>query len=454
MHLANKLLLGSFAGCLFNARMNCLLNFFILSDPSNLERPRLEARWGLLWLLAACLLVGCGAPQPSAAPHLVVWMVGDDKVPRLLRPAVEVFQAEHPGVTVEVRDVPWADAMSKYSAALASRSGPDIITGGTTFGIDLGAKGALIDLNERAPDLVQRLEQYAVPGAIRSVRHPSGALHAAPFDMHLQLQFYRTDLLPQAPTTWDDFDRTVVQLRQRGARGFAQQWGNTSWLGYFPYLLQAGGTVYDESCTRAVVDSPQAVRALNYYATLYKRLNASTDTWPDADGGLENGSFPLMQSGTWQLVSLDITRKKIAGKWAAAPLPAGPTGRNTAFIGGSVMGVTTFSPNVALALDFMRTIYRADVTRQIIEEAPKLRLLWLPGGRADQLDAVALTPPQRRALMAQLKDTAGPPNCPGWQRLSETLTRAVQRVVLADGDAQQELSEAARKLNQALRSGR
>src|SRR5205807_5244952 len=101
----------------------------------------------------------------------------------------------------EVRDVPWADAMSKYSAALASRTGPDLITGGTTFGIDLGAKGALVDLNQRAPDLVRLLEQYAVPGAMRSVRRPDGVMHAAPFDMHLQLQYYRTDLLPRAPAT-------------------------------------------------------------------------------------------------------------------------------------------------------------------------------------------------------------------------------------------------------------
>ena len=400
-----------------------------------------------LWLLLA-------VAGPAQAQKLVVWMVGDDKVPRILRPAVVAFQAQHPGVAVEVRDVPWADAMSKYSAALASRTGPDVITGGTTFGIDLGAKGALIDLNQRAPDLVKVLNQYAVPGALRSVRRPDGVMHAVPFDMHLQLQFYRTDLLPKAPATYDEFDATVRRLRAAGARGYAQQWGNTSWLGFFPYLLQAGGALYDAQCTQALVDRPEAVRALTYYATLYRQLKAPTDTWPDADGGLENGSYPLIQSGTWQLTSLDVVRRKIIGRWAAAPLPAGPTGRRTAFVGGTVMGVTSFSPNVDLALDFMRTVYSAEVTRLMAQEAPKFGLLWLPGGRADQLEAVPLKPGQRQALLDQLKDTEGPPNCPGWQRLSESLTRAVQRVVLADGDAQQELSKAAEKMNAALRSGR
>lgn len=63
-----------------------------------------------LWLLLA-------VAGPAQAQKLVVWIVGDDKVPRILRPAVAAFQAQHPGVAVEVRDVPWADAMSKYSAA-------------------------------------------------------------------------------------------------------------------------------------------------------------------------------------------------------------------------------------------------------------------------------------------------------------------------------------------------
>ena len=211
------------------------------------------------WLALLLALAG-----PLHAQTLVVWMVGDDKVPRLMAPAVAEFHKQHPEVAVEIRDVPWADAMTKYSAALASQRGPDLVTGGTTYGIDLGAKGALVDLTQRAPDLVRLLEQYANPGALRAVRRPDGVMHAAPFDMHVQLQYYRTDLLSHAPATWDEFDATVARLRAGGARGFAQQWGNTGWVGWYPYLRQSGGAIYDERCTKSVVDSPQAVRALQY----------------------------------------------------------------------------------------------------------------------------------------------------------------------------------------------
>lgn len=405
-----------------------------------------------LALLAAGLLLAAAAPLRAEA--LVVWMVGDDKVPHVMAPAVQAFRARHPGVRVEVRDVPWSDAMTKYSAAFASRTGPDVLTGGTTFGIDFGGKGGLVDLRTHAPDLMQLLEQHANPGVMRSVRRPDGALFAAPFDMHVQLQLYRTDLLPAAPATWQEFDRAVAAQRAQGRRGFAQQWGNTGWMGWFPYLYQSGGRIYDAACTRSVVDSPQAVRALDYYATLYTRLKSSTDTWPDADGGLEAGDYPLIQSGTWLLSSMDVHRKKVRGRWSVAPLPAGPEGRRTAFMGSSVVAVTSFSPRIPLALDFLRTLYEADVARRMMLTAWEMGLTWMPAGRADQLPALPMPADRKQAMLAQFAEAEGPPNCPGWQCHDWVLTRAVQRVVLAGADAQTELTRAARTLTQALERAR
>jgi ABC-type glycerol-3-phosphate transport system substrate-binding protein len=396
--------------------------------------------------LALSLLLAAGCSQAPAA-HLVIWMVGDDKTPRLMQPAVEAYRARHPDVTVEVRDVPWADAMTKYSAALASRRGPDLITASSSYAISLGAKGALVDLNQAAPELARELEQHANPGALAAIRRRDGVLYGAPFDMHMQLQYYRSDLLREAPATWGRFITTAQALRARG-HGFAQQWGNTSWLGFYPYLRQAGGAVYDASCSRAVIDSPEAVRALAYYARLYRELQAPTDGWPDADGGLESGAYGLMQSGTWLLSRLDMTHKGLVGKWAAAPLPAGPTGKRTAVLGGTVLAVMRFSPHRELALDFMRSLYQPETTRRMAEAALQYGGMWLPSGRQDQIAALPL--PHRQALLDQLADAEGPPPCPAWMRQDYIVTRAVQRVVLAGADPQAELSRAAAVMNRAL----
>jgi multiple sugar transport system substrate-binding protein len=391
-----------------------------------------------------CLALAC---EPALAARLVIWMVGDDKTPQVMQPAVQAYRSAHPDIAIEVRDVPWADAMTKYSAALASKRGPDLITGSTSYAIALGAKGALVDLNQAAPDLARQLEQHANPGALRAIRRTDGRLYGAPFDMHVQLQYYRSDLLREAPADWEGFLTAARALRGQG-HGFAQQWGNTSWLGFYPYLRQAGGAVYDASCSKAVIDSPEAVRALSYYARLYRELQAPTDGWPDADGGLESGAYGLMQSGTWLLSRMDMVHKGLVGKWAAAPLPSGPTGKRTTVLGGTVLAVTRFSPNRELALDFMRTVYQPDVTRRMAEAALAYGGMWLPSGRQDQIASLPL--PHRDALLKQLADAEGPPPCPAWMRQDYIVTRAVQRVVLAGGDAQTELSRAAAVMNRAL----
>jgi len=72
-------------------------------------------------LLARAALTAGLLAATSHAARLVIWMVG------------------------EVRDVPWADAMTKYPAALASKRGPDLFSGSKSYAIALGAKGALVD---------------------------------------------------------------------------------------------------------------------------------------------------------------------------------------------------------------------------------------------------------------------------------------------------------------------
>src|SRR5450830_1305540 len=80
--------------------------------------------------LLSSLMLGLTAAGAAHAEKLTIWMVGDDKTPKILQPAVDAYKRKHPGVEFEVRAVPWGDSMTKYSAAIASKAGPDLITGG------------------------------------------------------------------------------------------------------------------------------------------------------------------------------------------------------------------------------------------------------------------------------------------------------------------------------------
>lgn len=401
-------------------------------------------------VLAAAFAMGTAMAVPAQAAKLTIWLVGGDDSPKVLQPAIDAFTAKYPGTEFEVRPVPWGDAMTKYSAAIASKTGPDIITGGLSYGIELGAKGGLVDLAKKAPDLVATMNKYANKGLLKSIKGVDGSLFAVPYDISVQMQFYRTDMMAKPPATWAEFAAEVEKQRAAGNKGFAQQWGNMAWLGFFPYLAQAGGSLYDDKCTKATIDSPEAAAALTYYAGLYTKYKIPSDTWPDADAGFETGTFPLMQTGSWVYTTLDMTRPKIVGKWGVTHLPSGPTGRSTAFLGGTVVGVTQFSTNQDLAVNFVKTLYEAPVAKAMIETGLKNNVLWLPGGREDLIDGSSIKAEHRKALLTQLRDAEGPPNCKGWLKVDAAVTRAIQQVVLAGADPKQALAEAAAKMNRAL----
>ena len=307
----------------------------------------------------------------------------------------------------------------------------------------------MINLKEKYPAFAEQVAKTAQPGVLRSITAVDGSLYAVPYDLTVQLMYYRKDLVTKAPKTWDEFAKAIEKERAAGRKGFAQQWGNAGWLGYFPYLYQAGGRLYDEKCTRATVASAEGVKALQFYAGLYTKYKAPTDGWPDMEQGMESGDYAMGMTGNWALLGIPASRPNLKGKWEAAVLPAGPSGKSTAFIGGSVMGVMAYTKVPDLAVSFIQTVYAATVTKNLVDAAGKLGNLWLPGGRTDMTSLVNIST-GKGALLAQLKDAEGPPNCPGWEQSGDALQKAIQTVIFNNTDPKAALDAAAATMNENL----
>ena len=119
----------------------------------------------------------------------------------------------------------------------------------------------MVDLKASYPDLVANVQKLAQPGIYSSVVPPSGEVYGVPFDLTLQTFIARPDLLKkedvsQTPQTWDEL---TAALQKDGNKGLGFGWGNASWLGYFPFLYQAGGTLYNEDCSAATINSEQGL---------------------------------------------------------------------------------------------------------------------------------------------------------------------------------------------------
>lgn len=408
---------------------------------------------------AATTTSSVGAVTPStkqlAPATITVWATGADTDAQVLQAAADSFGTLHSGVKVNIQSISWDDSHAKILAAVSSGTGPDIITGGLSYGIEFGKKGGLVDLKAKYPDLVDQAQKLSQPGIYKALVGQDGKVYALPGDLTVYMMYYRTDILQQnginPPKTWDDLSAALTKLMSAGkAKGLGFNWGTTGWLGYFNFLYAAGGTLYDNQCTKATVNSPEGLKALQFYSDLYSKYKAPTDTSTDFEAGLASGDYPIGFNGSWELINMEVSHPEIKGKWAAAPLPSGPGGKSTAFIGGRALSIMNTSKSQDQAAEFIRYLFTDQAAQQTSDQAAKLSTLWLPA-RVDMADKLQIPADRISAIKAQLNDAAGPPICTGWEESGSTVDKKLQEVILNKGDPKKALDDIANTMNQNLK---
>lgn len=178
-----------------------------------------------------------------------------------------------------------------------------------------------LDFEGFSPALVEMLSYEGVP-------------YAAPMITEGDLMFYRKDLLEEkgleVPTTLDEYLEVVKALHDpprvygtatRGLRGS----GMNVWR-FSHYLSAFGGSYIDEE-GNVTINSPEAVKAVEYYIELIKRSPSPTMSWSDvldafAAERVGIATFANLKMDTLQ----DPERSVVADKMGYSVAPAGPIG--------------------------------------------------------------------------------------------------------------------------------
>ncbi|MCK2216563.1 extracellular solute-binding protein [Actinomadura sp. ATCC 31491] len=397
-------------------------------------------------LSAACATSGQKQTQQAdqnAPMTLSFWSTGGDDETATFQKAADLYHQKHPNVTVKVQTLSWDDAYAKLLAAATSRTGPDILSGGMTWTIQFGARGAMVDLREHGIDA---LKGQAQPAQWESAVSPDGSVYGVPLDMSTMTLYYRTDLLKEAgldgpPTTWQELVDDIGKLKAAGVKKpYSQDWGNLDWIGYFNYLYQAGGAFYTPDC-KPSLNTPQAERALTYWVDLYRKHGAPTATVEGSDA-LDTGTA-MVVAGNWIAKGIDANKPKLKGKWAMAALPAGPAGPTT-FIGGRAIGVTSYSKYARTGADFVRFMYSDEAIAAVADEARKRNISYIPP-RPDKIVGGSTFTPEQAQVFAQAISTGkAAPGCPGWDESASDVAKQLQSAILGKSDVRTALTEAAK----------
>ena len=386
---------------------------------------RLLAVGALAGVLA---LAGCGgddddggsAAKPAAGElsgTVTTWIMdpGSPKLQEVLNGQGTAFEADNPGTDVKIEFVPWAQAHDKFTTAIAGGKVPDVAEMGTTWTPEFADQGAFEPVPASASgDYVSSLVDAATLDE---------EVWGKPWYAGARALVYRKDVLKQAgvevPTTWDELKEAARTIKEKGGGIYPVAFNGLTEHYYLPTIWQAGGEIaaQDGESWKAALNTPEGVEAIDFYTSFYKEdlTPKAAIGWeePDAQEAFINGDIAMLVAGGWTYNSIIQTKPELEKKIGTALAPAGPSGQDTAFAGGSHLVVFNESENVETANAFVDFMLEPANLNEFTSE-----IGFLPGTVAGIEESGYLDDPVRKPFAEQLLDhSAVYPPSPRWGAL-------------------------------------
>lgn len=222
-------------------------------------------------LATAC---GSGGDQGGDASALDIWLppLAVDNVDAELWDDILAPFEEETGIDVNVTIVPWDAYETKYLTGVSSGPGPDVGYMYTEMIGDYTAKDQIVSLDEFVTDEQRENLIFLDRGEI------NGSQMMMPFVVGgARVLFYNKELFSQAgitepPTTWEDLTEVSLALKDAGVQPLAMPWGDPNRgsmnAQFFPFVWQAGGSLFEEDGSATTFDSPEMLKAAEYLVTL------------------------------------------------------------------------------------------------------------------------------------------------------------------------------------------
>ena len=255
-----------------------------------------------------------------------------------------------------------------------------------------------------------------------------GQLVAVPDNTNTQLLWYRSDLVPNPPTTWAQMIADAEQLAKAGKPHYieiqgAQYEGATVWFNTM--VASAGGSILNASASGPALGAP-AVKALS----IMKQLASSPAADPSMSVQMENQNRLAMEAGTaafelnygfvYQAMKADNPALFKNFKWAPYPeVTSGVPAKVT--IGGIDLAVSAYSAHQDLA--FQAALCLRDAQNQLIGATV--------GGVPPTITSLYSNPqlfsgyPYHAAILAALENASVRPQTPLYQVVSIDISHLI-----------------------------
>ncbi len=399
-----------------------------------------------------------GAGTTSAELTLYTWTeAGEAEANRVL---IEEFEQANPGVSVELQNEAGSQgAMAKLQTLISGNEAPDVVSLHGAFYIPLASKGALLDIEpfiEQSPDI--SLDDFD-PRLVELCRY-DGKLYSLPRYTSVYNLFYNEDLFDaagvpyptdQEPWDWDAYLSTAKKLtRDTDGDGKTDTWGCAIdfWgARIYPWLWANGADIFSQDRKRCILDSPEAIEAVQFAADLLRVHKVTPETLSsEHDQALEmfmQGNIGMHMSGPWDVQQMRAASESQGLKWAVAPLPSRK--RQATMLGTENYAICTQTehPEEAWKLfEFLMSPHAQEYMAETQEKMPsRLSVINGPYVEAD-------VGYDRRVFAEALSYAVEPPNVPDWSQVSPIYQEELDNIWIGRKTAAEGCRAAARRINE------
>jgi multiple sugar transport system substrate-binding protein len=377
----------------------------------------------------------------------------------LLEKAAGAYTAQHPGVTVSVRAVPFGDLLT----TIRSGGAPTIASIYDLWLPELVRDGLVAP----APEAVAKDVQSNWSEGIAAAAAVKGQIYGIPNEINVYSLNYNKALFKEAgiekpPATWAEFKDAAAKLTKKNGDqvtqqgfGFINSWAAGVVHPFASLLASNGGNLIEDG--KPKLDSQAAKETFELYETLIKdgysvpamgTADANT-TGPFLDNFVSGKTGMIIMANWWE----SALKAGMGDKFAdigTAPIPVGPSGDKAHSISYSWMTVVNASASDAeraAAWDFLSWLNGpGSGEKGASAMADILQSMGILPSRTSDIAAYkdALGRPFLEGYVASLADARAFPVVLGGQEFSEELQQTLEQLEygqLTAADAQKNVQE-------------
>jgi multiple sugar transport system substrate-binding protein len=323
--------------------------------------------------------VSSGAPAAtgggSGGKIVIAWAEWDPA--KQLETLSKDFTTET-GIEVEVQQIPWSDFENKIKLAWSGQQADyDLVVGDSQWLGKAAKAGHYVDLADWAKTNIPIAD--IAPAALKNYgEYPagSGTLYAVPCESDGIAFAYRKDLFEDAknkeafkakykrdlatPKTWAEF-KDVAEFFTKpdgslyGAALFYSKEYDGATMGFDQVLWSFGGELSKDGKVQGVLNSPEAVQALEFYASLKKFTPPGSEGYYFAECLRDFQAGKVAMAQNWVAFFPDLIdpkKNQFADKTGFFVTPEGPKGRFIS-LGGQGLSLSSYSKNQDNAKKFI-----------------------------------------------------------------------------------------------------